>query len=251
MSRCFSAARAADQVHRRLHALAQVEGVALDVHAPGLDLGEVEDVVDDRQQRIAGVADGGGEVALVVGQRRVQQQPAHADHRVHRRADLVAHRRQEGALGFVGGFGLGAGLLRLLEHLRVLDRDHRLVGEGLEQRDLLVGEGLASAMRATSKAPMPWPFQISGTYSSEMLPIQLGRLAHRGRHARSVLHVREVQHGALVGAVAMHRLACQAPGSWRAATATTFGYIGSPANCAARFTSMCTRPSSPIRPRLT
>ena len=64
-------------------------------------------------------------------QRRVEQQPAHADDGIHRRADLVAHRRQEAALGFVGGFGLGAGLLRFLEHLRVLDGDHRLVGEGL------------------------------------------------------------------------------------------------------------------------
>ena len=33
----------------------------------------------------------------------------------------------------------GTRLLRLLEQLRVLDRDHRLVGEGLQQRDLLVG----------------------------------------------------------------------------------------------------------------
>ena len=81
-----------------------------------------------------------GVVALLVVERRVEQQPAHADHRVHRRADLVAHRRQERALGLVGGLGRGAGFLRLLEQPRVLDRDHRLVGEGLEQRDLLVGE---------------------------------------------------------------------------------------------------------------
>ena len=33
-------------------------------------------------------------------------------------------------------------VLDLAEQPRVLDRDHRLVGEGLEQRDLLVGEGL-------------------------------------------------------------------------------------------------------------
>ena len=100
-----------DQVERRFDAVAQVEGVALDVHAPGLDLREVEDVVDDRQQRIAAVADGAGEVALLVVQRCVQQQPAHADDGVHRRADLVAHCRQEGALGFVGRFGLGAGFV--------------------------------------------------------------------------------------------------------------------------------------------
>jgi hypothetical protein len=42
-----------DQVERRLDAIAQVEELRLDVHPAGLDLREVEDVVDDRQQRIA------------------------------------------------------------------------------------------------------------------------------------------------------------------------------------------------------
>ena len=59
------------------------------------------------------VADGVGVVALLVVERRVEQQAAHADHRVHRRADLVAHGGQERALGLVGGFGRGARLLRL------------------------------------------------------------------------------------------------------------------------------------------
>ena len=36
-------------------------------------------------------------------ERRVQQQTAHADDGVHRRADFVAHRGEEGALGFVRG----------------------------------------------------------------------------------------------------------------------------------------------------
>jgi hypothetical protein len=33
-----------------------------------------------------------------------------------------------------------AGLARLVEQARVLDRDHRLVGEGAQQADLLVAE---------------------------------------------------------------------------------------------------------------
>ena len=36
-------------------------------------------------------------------------------------------------------------LFRLVEQAHVLDGDHRLVGEGLEQRDLLVGETAAAA----------------------------------------------------------------------------------------------------------
>ena len=35
-------------------------------------------------------------------------------------------------------------LVRVAEHFRVLDRDHRLVGEGLEQGVLLVAEGAES-----------------------------------------------------------------------------------------------------------
>ena len=76
----------------------------------------------------------------------------------------------------------------------------------LMQRDLLVAEGLLGS-RATPKAPMPWPFQIIGTHSSELLPDPLRLLAHLGRHVRTVLHVGKVQHDALVGAVAVHRLA--------------------------------------------
>ena len=84
-----------DEVERRLDALAQVERLRLDVHAPGLDLREVEDVVDDGEQRVAGLADGADVVALLGVERRVEQQAAHADHRVHRRADLVAHGGEE------------------------------------------------------------------------------------------------------------------------------------------------------------
>ena len=60
--------------------------------------------------------------------------------------DLVEHRRGVGDraadhLQHLGGRGLLLErLLGLVEQARVLDRDHRLVGEGLQQRDLLVGE---------------------------------------------------------------------------------------------------------------
>ena len=59
-----------DEVERRLDAFAQVERLRLDVHAPGFDLGEVEDVVDDREQRVARIADG-GDVVVLLGVERV------------------------------------------------------------------------------------------------------------------------------------------------------------------------------------
>jgi hypothetical protein len=77
----------------------------------------------------------------------VEQQPAHADHRVHRRADLVAHRREERALRLVRGLGQGARFLRLPEQARVLDRDDGLVREAAQQRYFLLGEPAHPAAR--------------------------------------------------------------------------------------------------------
>ena len=46
-------------------------------------------------------------------------------------------------------------LLGLVEQPHVLDRDHRLVGEGLQQRDLLVGEraGVGRGRRDAADRP--------------------------------------------------------------------------------------------------
>jgi hypothetical protein len=89
---------------------AQVEVDTLQLEPAGLDLAEVEDVVDKGQERIGRRSDGLGEAALGGIERRVQQEPGHADHAVHRRPDLVAHVGQEIALGLVGGVGRGGQL---------------------------------------------------------------------------------------------------------------------------------------------
>ena len=60
---------------------------------------------------------------------------------------IVARKALLASLAALGG---GAGFLRLLEQPRVLDRDHGLVGEGLEQRDLLVAEARRGCERTTS-----------------------------------------------------------------------------------------------------
>ena len=72
----------------------------------GIDLGEIEDVVDDGEQRIAGFDDDVGEGLLARRQLGLGEQFGHAEHAVHRRADLVAHIGQEFGFGAVGGFGL-------------------------------------------------------------------------------------------------------------------------------------------------
>ena len=70
---------------------AQAEWHRLELQPPGLDLGEVQDVIDEGQQR----ASGGADLADQVARRRIQRAPlqeiTEAQHRIHRGADFVAH----------------------------------------------------------------------------------------------------------------------------------------------------------------
>ena len=120
------------------------KAAALQLEPPGLDLGEVEDVVDDAQQRVAARADDLGELALLGGQLGVEQQAGHADDGVHRRADLVAHRREEGALRLCRRLGLLARAFELAEVARLVDRGRgeRREGIGCPGRLGAVGVGL-------------------------------------------------------------------------------------------------------------
>ena len=78
-----------------LHRLVQVERLGGDLQIPRFDLGEIEDVVDDRQQRFAGRLDRVKEPLLPLIEPGVAEQSGHAEHAVHRGADLVAHVGQE------------------------------------------------------------------------------------------------------------------------------------------------------------
>ncbi len=97
-----------------------VERLGLEMDAPGLDLGEVENVVDQRQQRLAGIAHGLRVVALLGRQIGIEQQSGHAENAVHRRADLMAHGRQKHRLGAARGLGLVARLAQLFLDLLAL-----------------------------------------------------------------------------------------------------------------------------------
>ncbi|MNV51890.1 hypothetical protein D3C71_1439550 [compost metagenome] len=66
---------------------------------PGFEFGDVENFVDQRQQLVAGAMDGLHIVTLFDREWRTQQQFGHAQHAIHRRADLVADLRQELGLG--------------------------------------------------------------------------------------------------------------------------------------------------------
>ncbi len=80
---------------------------------------------------LEGLADRRGHVAEDV----VQDEVGIAQHRVHRRAQLVAHVGEELRLVLARELELLALLLDLLEQPRVLDGDRRLRGEGMQQVD--------------------------------------------------------------------------------------------------------------------
>ena len=75
----------------------------LDVEASGLDLREVEDVVDDGEERCARVVNLADVIPLFRSELRLEREMREADDRVHRRADLMGHVREEHRL-HLGGF---------------------------------------------------------------------------------------------------------------------------------------------------
>ena len=106
---------------------------------PRLDLREIENVVDERQKRLARLLDGVQIVALFLGEGGAERQVGHADDRVHRGPDLVAHVGEELALGDRRLLRPPLGALELtLRLLRVCDIPrHRM-----NQAEILVGDGL-------------------------------------------------------------------------------------------------------------
>ena len=92
------------------------------VHLARFDLGDVQDVVDHRQQMLAGGADllqVGNLLSAAVKLGILKQDLAVADHRVEWRAQLVAHLGQEFGLGAVGPLGLVLGVGQFLQRALV------------------------------------------------------------------------------------------------------------------------------------
>ena len=94
----FRARALGEQRHDILNHVVQVEVERLELELVRLDLREVQDLVDDFQQCVAGSVDGLHAVALRIGEIRLQQQVGHAQHAIHGRADLVTHVGEEHAL---------------------------------------------------------------------------------------------------------------------------------------------------------
>jgi hypothetical protein len=85
-----------------------VERLGAQLELAGLDPRHVEQVFQDRQQGRGGGARGLGEGALVVVERGLGEQLKHAEHAVHRGAQLVTDDGDDRALGLIGGASLVA-----------------------------------------------------------------------------------------------------------------------------------------------
>ena len=110
-----------EEVGDVLDRFAQVERARLELELARLRPREVEDVADQAQQDSRRLVGGLGESPLSRGQLGFEKKLGHAEHAVHRRADLVAHVRQELGLGAVRLLGLPGQLDGLLGPLLQLE----------------------------------------------------------------------------------------------------------------------------------
>ena len=92
----------------------EVEIDRLKFQLSSFDLREVQDVIDEISQRLAGRLDELCKPLLLRIERAVQQQVGDPDHAVKRRTNFVAHFGEEFALGATGGLGGLLGVDELL-----------------------------------------------------------------------------------------------------------------------------------------
>ncbi len=105
----------ADQTHDVLDQVAQIDAGDVKFEFTRLNLREIQNVVQDRQQRLGAVADGFRIVALLIIQASVQHEVSHADNPVHGGAYLMAHVGEKLTFSLIGdlrGSGHGFGLPR-------------------------------------------------------------------------------------------------------------------------------------------
>ncbi len=93
----------------------EVESDDLDADLAGVDLREIENIVEQAQQHAGAALEQADMLHRLVGQIRAAQHLDHAENARERRAQLVAHRRQEARFGAIGGLSrllLGSQLAR-------------------------------------------------------------------------------------------------------------------------------------------
>ena len=85
--------------------MGQIGAFAGDTHLARIDLGQIEQVVQQTQHHASGIGDHLEVLALLGLELARQRQFGETDHAIHRRADFVAHIGEEGGLGLGSAFG--------------------------------------------------------------------------------------------------------------------------------------------------
>src|SRR5438046_4189695 len=130
-----------------------------------------------------------------------------ADDGVERGAQLMAHAGEELRLALARLRELLALVLDFVEQPHVLDRNHRLVGEGREQLDLLLTEGRGS-VRITDRMPTTIPSRKSGTPTAARTPMTAGAWGRSEGARCSVRSAAQADAASAAGSIA-------AAGRWR------------------------------------
>ena len=167
------------------------KSVRLEFHLPGLDLAQVEHVVEQVEQVPPRTEDVAQVVLLPLvelAEHPLEQHLGEADDRVERCAQFVRHAREELGLVPTRLGQLGALHLELPVDTGVGQRDGRLVREGLEQVTRLVAEA-PGVLRRTTSAPTIFSDRMSGTATTERHPA-----AYRMERCGSRLSRRQVLH---------------------------------------------------------
>ncbi len=100
-------------VHQVVYHAAQIIRDRHDLHLTGLDLGEVKDIIDQRQQRLPCRVDIHGVLLDLLLFRLAQDHLVHAEHRIDRCADLVGHVCQKPSLRLICRKRLVPGVIRV------------------------------------------------------------------------------------------------------------------------------------------
>ena len=106
-----------DHAHRGANLLARMHRDVLDLQLARLDPRKVEGVVENGQQRVGALADGLYPLGLICVELGASEQVREPQHRVERRADLVAHHCQELLSGTGRCIGPSGRYLRIFDGL--------------------------------------------------------------------------------------------------------------------------------------
>ena len=179
-----------EQLAQVVDGLGERERLHVQLEPPGLDLGEVEQVVEHHPQRLGGPADGSGEAAALAVEVGGDEQLGEPEDAVDGRAQLVAHAGDELGAHLEGAHRgiprrrqLGLGLLARRDvaagdddgpHVLVVEEvgpgglDGGVLAVGLQHPDL-AGELAAGGLQQADQHP-PDPVDVIGVRQLEQVP---------------------------------------------------------------------------------